>query len=359
MADEAVSAGPRQGTGARSGAPEVPRGSGPPPLFAAADLYRIPFWVLMKLLYTLAPISLLLRLATLRGTIASFASPLRAEAKRALERYLGATDPRDLAVLLRRHFEYRSRARFARLWPQIRGFVGGDRIEVEGLHHLDEALAAGKGAILVSAHYGYSRLIKPILRAHGRKVLLTGNLRPGMPDFPPELFGLPTFTRVGSFVHTRLLRLPRWSRFDPRFQATTAVDLPVAMNIRPHVAALGRNEVLVILADGRRAQALRPASVLGMQVELAPGAVSLARATGALALPVFVIDDVGSNGGIGLRFVIHPPLELQRTADPNADLEVNLRRFAAVYEAQVRACPQDWHWHAVRDGVLDPLLVER
>ena len=331
-----------------------------PKLAEAADLYRVPVWVGEKLLYTFAPIRLLLRLASLRGTIDSFASPLRTDAASALERHLGEAMPAsERARLVRRHLQYRRRARFARLWPQIRGFAGADDVEVEGLRHLDDALAQGRGAILVSAHFGYARLIKPILHSRGRRVLLTGNLRPGMPDFSAELFGLSPLTRFGSVVHTRLLRLPRWSRLDPRFQETTAVDLPVQLDIRPYVAALERNEVLVILADGRRAQALRRIPILGVEVALAPGAVSVARATGAPALPVFVVDDDRSKRGVGLRLVIHPPLELQRSEDPVDDAHVNLRRFAAVLEEYVRACPQDWHWHAVRDGSLDPRLVER
>jgi lauroyl/myristoyl acyltransferase len=326
----------------------------------AADLWRIPVWATTKLVYACAPASLLFRLASLRGTLDSLASPLEREAAAALDRHLGETiGAGELARLLRRHLQFRRRARFARIWPQIRGFTGSDQVEVHGLQHLDRALADGKGAILVTAHFGHARLIKPILRSRGRELLLTGNLRPGMPDFRPELFGLPRFTRLGELVHTRVLRLPRWSRFDPRFRETTGVDLPTQINVRPYIDALARNQVLVILVDGRRAQALMPASVLGVRVELAPGAVSVARATGAALLPTFVVDDGTRRGSLGIRLVIHPPLELQRTENARSDSAVNLERFAAVYEAQVRARPDNWHWHAVHDGALDPLLVER
>ena len=131
------------------------------------------------------------------------------------------------------------------------------------------------------------------------------------------------------------------------------------MNLRPYLDALARNQVIVILADGRRAQALTPTSILGVRVELAPGAVSVARATGAALLPTFVVDDGTRGGSLGIRLVIHPPIDLQRTDHARSDSAVNLERFAAVYEAQVRARPENWHWHAVHDGTLDPLLVER
>lgn len=324
-----------------------------------ADLYRVPLWALTKIVYTLAPASLLLRLATLRGTLDSFSSPLRHEAREALARHMPeTTGAKNLPDVLRRHFQFRGRGRFVRLWPQIRDFTGSEKIAVQGLDHLDEALSHGKGAILVTAHFGYARLIKPVLRSRGREVLLVGNLRPGMPDFRLELFGLRAFTQAGSFVHTRLLRLPRWSRIDARFQETTGIDLPTGMNLRPHVAALRRNATLIILIDGRRAQALRAVAIHGMQVYMAPGAVSLARATGAALLPTFVVDDPTTRS-TRLRLVIHPALELQITEDAEGDLDAWLRQFAAVYEDHVRAQPHNWYWHAMRDGVLDPQLVER
>lgn len=314
------------------------------------DLARIPLWLLSKPLYAVAPVSFHFRLAALLGRLEWRRSPLRAAAVAALEEHLDAADAAERELVCRRHFEFRSRGRFTRTWPQVRGFRGSDAIRVEGLEHLDAALADGRGALIVTGHFGYARLVKPILRATGRSVLLVGpGRRPGRKDMPPHL------TRLGSFVHTSLLRLPRASHFDDRWQRTVGEDLPTGLNLRPLIAALGRNEALVILADGRVAQALRPVTLGGIRMYLAPGAMSLARETGAAVLPTFVVDDPDRTGPDALRLVVHPPLELQVTGDLQADLCENLGRFAAVWEQQLRTHPHNFHWTWVRDGVFGRL----
>jgi lauroyl/myristoyl acyltransferase len=313
-----------------------------PKLLAPSDVYQIPVWALTKAIYSLAPISVQLRYANFRGIVASHRSPIRAEISAALERHVGeGRTARDLRVVARRYFQYRCRGRVATLWPQIRELSGSD-VEIAGAHWLDEALSGGKGAIVVTAHYGHTRLLKPILRAHGYDALLVGH---GRSNAPPEVF-----TRLGQFVHTRLLRLP--SRADERRKRTIGADLPAALNLRPHLAALRRNQVLIILADGYAARALTPIPVVGITAHFASGAVSLARTTGAPAVPAFVVDEPWRRQPHGLRLVVHPPLELQMTDDPKADHEVSLRRFAAVYEEQILAHPQNCHWIWVRQGAF-------
>jgi lauroyl/myristoyl acyltransferase len=117
------------------------------------------------------------------------------------------------------------------------------------------------------------------------------------------------------------------------------------------VEALERNAPVIILADGH-AEALHGLPVAGIEVPFAPGAVSLARATGAPLLPAFVVDEPGRTGPASLRLIIHPPLDLQVTDDRRADIEENLRRFVNVYEKQMRACPHNFKWSWVRDGTF-------
>ena len=135
--------------------------------------------------------------------------------------------------------------------------------------------------------------------------------------------------------------------------ATVGEDLPVALNLRPHLAALASNDTLVILADGRGAQSTVKLPVTRMSAHFSPGAVSLARVSGAPVLPTFVVDEPRPGDPIGMRLVIHPPLDLQVTADAAADNRANLERFAAVYGRQVRTHPHNWQWMWLRDGEID------
>jgi KDO2-lipid IV(A) lauroyltransferase len=301
------------------------------------DVARVPVWVGAKALYASAPVPWLFRLATFRGTVDSLVSPRRKQVIAALECNLGGErSPREIRTIARRFFQYRRRAAMALLWPQIRGFAGAEQITVDGLEHLDAALARGQGAILVTAHFGYGHLIKPILRSRGRNVTLVGRM-PG--DRPND--ARREVSRFGSAVRDRLLRLPTRSPDAAAWRAISGPDLPTSLNLRPHLAALARNEAVIVLADGRAAHALRRLPVLGMDVEFSSGALSIARATGVDALPVFVVD---CPDGTGLRLVVHPPLELQRTQDPSADLVENLSRFADVWTREAQANPHHWRW---------------
>lgn len=319
------------------------------------DVGRIPLWLVQKPMYGVLPMSVFLRAATARGTFDSMFPGRRDPILDNLARHLGPERAEDdLRRIARRHLQFRWRAQLARLWPQVRDFAGGEDIPVEGLEHLDAALGEGRGAILASAHYGHSRLIKPILRTRGRQALLVGlqsSSRRGPQDLPPY------FSRLGDLVHTRALRLPRASTLDERWNRTVGTDLETRINLRDHLRALSRNETLIVLSDGRASHAGRVVPILGIEVRLASGAVGLARTARAAALPTFVVDDPDHGGPTGLRLIIRPPLEIERTGDANADLEVNLSRFAAAYEEIVRAYPHNWHWSWVRNGVFaNPLM---
>jgi lauroyl/myristoyl acyltransferase len=303
-----------------------------PSLAEPRDAYRIPAWVALKVLHAAAPPSLLFRLSGVVGSVRFMSRSGRDEALKRLERRLGDTRSADeLRRIARRHFEFVERNAFLKRWPRAADAARKDCL-VEGLDRLDSVLADGNGAIVVTGHFGYARLIKPVLGYRGYKVWLVGR---GMRE-PAE----PSPSLLGTFVHTRLLGLPprRWA------SAAMGADLGTEINLRPHLAALKRNEVLILLVDSDKALARRQVEVLGRRIWLASGAMSIARSTGAPVLPVFVVED-SRRPGLGLRMEILAPLELQRSDDAGADLEANLARFAATLQRYIEIHPHLWqHW---------------
>jgi lauroyl/myristoyl acyltransferase len=285
----------------------------------------------LRALYALASPALLFRLAGVAGT-ARFLSPdPRGYAIKRLERRLGRTrSSTEIRRIARRHFEFVQRNGFLKLWPRV-AEVAAERCPIVGLECLDSVLERGSGAILVTGHFGYARLIKPVLKVHGYKVWLVG--RGGREHHPPAL------SRLGALVHTRLLRLrpPRWAG------AAMGADLGTEINLRPHLAALKRNEILIVLVDSDKAVARRQVELLGRRVWLASGAMSIARSTGAPVLPVFVVEE--PRRGVGISMEIRPPLDLQITDDAGRDLEANLERFAATLQQYIETYPHLWqHW---------------
>jgi lauroyl/myristoyl acyltransferase len=306
------------------------------------DLYRLPVWVGRKVLYTVLPVPHLFRLARAKGRIVWFIPARRRRVLSRLERFFGETkDDADLRRIGQRHLEYIARRQLARVWPEIRGFSGHESCRVEGIEHLDAALAAGKGAILATMHFGYLGLIKPLLRARGYTVWFVGYTGTGR--------RVPRSTRLGLFVHTRLLRLPLVSRPELRSpDAGVFADLQAGINLRPLLAALNANDVLVVALDtsGHHARerpgSVRPIPVHGTNVLFAPGAMSMARTLDAPVLPTFVVD---SNDGsaIGIRLEICPPLALRQSNRRREDLDTGLERFAAVFEAYLGKYPHLFH----------------
>jgi lauroyl/myristoyl acyltransferase len=233
-----------------------------------ADLVRIPLWLLQKPLYAVTPMSFHFRIAALRGLLDWASVRRRSMLIRTLEKHLGPETGRaELSRIARRHFRTRRTGPAAIMWPQVRGFAGVEKIPIEGVEHLDEALARGNGALLVSAYFGYTRLIKPILRSHGRPALLVAHPRgTGTAIYGHE----PHLSAIGSFVHNRVLRLPHASLLEERSHSALAADLPADFDVRPCVEALKRNEALVVIADGRRAAFLHPTTVCGVYVRARP-----------------------------------------------------------------------------------------
>jgi KDO2-lipid IV(A) lauroyltransferase len=218
----------------------------------------------------------------------------------------------------------------------MRGFPGGERISIEGRDHLDEALRAGRGAIIVTPHFGYARLLKPILVSHGFRALLIG---------PADDVGIPGFsplTRVGRLVRKGVLRLPWPEPEDEIWMRAAGYDLVAELNLRPHLAALAQNEILITLPEGRGGLTLHRVSMMGIDVLMSPAVLSVARHTAAAVLPAFVEDDAGSTAPLRVRLVIERPLALSTNNGGRTSMAADLQSLANVFESWIRASPHLW-----------------
>jgi lauroyl/myristoyl acyltransferase len=250
--------------------------------------------------------------------------PVCADAQRAVDTHLGGlTSERERRMIVRRWTETRRRGGLVDIWLKQRNFAHGPQVvQIDGLEHLDAALARGGGAIIASTHFGYPRLIKPLLSLHGQ---------------PAHLVGVPKYLSSEPY----------------------AEDLPTGLNLRPLLAALKRNEPVIILIDGRASKAFHPTTVVGIELPIATGVMNIARSVGVPVLPAFLRDDSSLRKPLSLRLVIHPALEIQRTGEPALDLEENTRRFTRIYENEIRAHPHNFPWIMVRDGkMVSPTQAE-
>jgi lauroyl/myristoyl acyltransferase len=151
-------------------------------------------------------------------------------------------------------------------------------VEIRGREHLEAALAAGKGAILCTAHFGSHASGVSVLHASG---------------FPVTTIGRRELRRAGRSPAARrfwnlVYRPVRRNRQRPVIE-----PLPGRVQVAAQAAvALRANEVVAITIDAPpldndRARAIE-VPFLGGRARLLPGAVALAQLTGAPLLVGFL-----------------------------------------------------------------------
>jgi lauroyl/myristoyl acyltransferase len=224
-------------------------------------------------------------------------------------------------------------------------------VEIRGREHLEAALAAGKGAILCSAHFGSYASGLSVLHASGFPVTHIGRW-----DHNYNYDYRVTYNRrVG------VSSAERW--FWERVYARPVLRHRQRPNIepwpgRPQVAmlaaaALRANEVVSISIDAppldnERARAV-DVPFLGRRAQLVPGVVTLARLTGAPVLMGFLYR------GADYR---HQVWEISAPVPLEGETATAFGRCVADVSAAIRRSPDHWNlWHTVdvsRLGLIEP-----
>ena len=291
----------------------------------------LPLWALDAFAWRRFPTRWLLRLGQVQGIVASlgFKAPYSGTVKQIREGLGGSLNEVEARAVLRRHLQFLRIRRVINSWPQRVDFPALQGCAVEGLEHLDAALAEGKGAILLTLHLGFGRLAKPILRARNYAVWTLGSP-------PADLDDEQEQSRFAAFVRGKLLR-------KPRFQRRQDSDLPVGINLRPVLQALARNEAVLMTVDGKQSLNFVDVPVLGRPVPFATGAPRMATSANAALLPVFVVDTDLSRT-VPLKLILKPRIEPPGTGNVDADCLAMLQEFATVAEGIVREHPHLYTW---------------
>ena len=283
---------------------------------AAPDYYshglnRVAYYRLAAAVAGALPRPVRQRLARGLGRLLARAVPAERRAVRAnLSRVLAGAPPAEIEARASETFANFG-AFFADLLTLNRGPGADLRAHVaraDGEHHLDSALAAGRGVVLLTAHLGNWELAGRLLSMRGPRtahVVLSAEQDRAL---------------------ERYLRLdgPQL-RFVTRRHATSTLGL---------LAALRRGELVAMQADrptGGRGDALVP--FFGEPAAFPLGPFVLARATGAAVVPAFCAMIPGGR----YRLEIDPPIWVK----PGEEL-TGLAAVVAVLERVIRAYPTQW-----------------
>jgi len=190
-----------------------------------------------------------------------------------------------------------------------------EMVEVRGMENIDKALSCGHGVILLLAHFGSFLLPLPYLGHKGYKVnQLTGK------------------QRHKSLIHERVWV---WRKRD-------ADRLPVKYIqaerfLRPMLNALKNNEILCIAFDGRDGTNWTPVNFLGRKAMFSAGPFKLARKTGAVVIPTFVIRNQDDTH----LMLFEKPFDLPRTtvSDLKQTVADDTDRYTQFFSDYVKKYP--------------------
>jgi KDO2-lipid IV(A) lauroyltransferase len=212
---------------------------------------------------------------------------------------------------------FRTFTNYCRCIANAYSFYAGMDIEVpvrvSGIEHLEQALAAGGGAVVATGHLGNWHLGPHFLDRHG---------------FPPV-------TVVMHEEPDRNVQELENQLRDRRMQVVYSSRSPL-LNLELR-AALRRGELVAFQVD-------RPAASGGITVRcgseraiFATGPAALARTCGVPIVPVFFPLDRR-----GVHIIVEPPLTVEQSPSRDADLRSATAALAAVYMSVLRRYPDQW-----------------
>ncbi len=190
-------------------------------------------------------------------------------------------------------------------------------VYMDGREHLDAALARGKGAIVVTAHFGNFPLMMFYCAMQGYKV--SSIVRPAR-DEKMEEYLLKKRTDSG---------------------LKTIYAIPRKQCVSQCLEVLRNNEVLFVPLDQNSGSGGSVfVDFFGRKAATATGPVVLSRRTGAAIILMFIIH---KENGMH-QVIVEPEMKIEERDDNDEMLQVNIQKITNVIERYARTYPLEWGW---------------
>jgi KDO2-lipid IV(A) lauroyltransferase len=194
----------------------------------------------------------------------------------------------------------------------IRVFEAGGRVETCGIEHLDAALAAGRRVVIFGGHLANWEIAALAAGQYGIDIA--------------QIY--------------RAANNPLVDRMVARLRGGRGELIPKgAVASRRAVAALRRGGHVSLLADQKLNDGIA-VPFFGRPAMTAPALALLALRFDCAVLPARVERLEGAH----FRLTLHPPLDLPRTGDRDADVAALMRMVNATLEGWIRERPEQWFW---------------
>jgi KDO2-lipid IV(A) lauroyltransferase len=189
------------------------------------------------------------------------------------------------------------------------------RTQMDGISHLRDAMASGRGVVFALPHMGNWEIAGLKAAREGARILAVAE------DLGNEHL-------VRWFIEMRAM-----------LEIDIVIARPGAGTSRALLERLKSGGVIALLCDRDIGGKGIPAVVFGEPTTLPAGPVTLADRSGAVLLPAGTY----FKDGAGHRIDIRPPLKIPDLPDAEARVAEGTQRLAEVMEEIIRVAPEQWH----------------
>jgi len=185
-------------------------------------------------------------------------------------------------------------------------------VAVEGMEHLDRALARGKGAVILGPHFDMWELAGYVFGAH---LATVSSVYKAMKN---------------PYINSYLLRTREKSN-QGLIQSKNA--------LRGVMGRLKKGEAVVMLFDQNAGRSGLQVPFFGKTAQTYSAPAAFALKTGCAVIPAYMKRAAGFRNH---RLIIREPFPLMRTGDMGKDLLANTRQYNDFIEEVVRSAPELW-----------------
>jgi lauroyl/myristoyl acyltransferase len=193
------------------------------------------------------------------------------------------------------------------------------QVTPHGVHHVVNALASGKGVMLVTAHFGSFDMAVQLLAVHSVRTTIP------VEALEPERL----------LDHVVSLRRNKGLNIIPAKSGA----------LQAMIEALRKGEIVLIACDRDVTGEAPKALFFGEETRLPDMAVRIALRTGAAIIPVFNIRRDDGRYDV----YVEPPIEV--SSNGTANVTGHMNEVIRVMEQYIRSCPEQW-------AVLEPVWPE-
>lgn len=270
---------------------------------------------LTGLCVSLLPRKISLKIGCLLGSIVfKFSSHKRKIAYENIRLSLNLDDEKLVKLYIKRCYQNlgKTAVEFMR-FPKTSLKLIQEFVEFKGIHHIENALSLGNGAIILTGHFGNWEL-------------LAASISKKIAPLTPIV---------------RELRSPKLNELVTKYRKEAGYStIDRNTGIRDALRCLKSNNLLGIVADVDTTVNGVFVDFFGRPAYTPYSPIAFALKTGAAILPSFIIRQPdGSHHAI-----IEPPMILRQTDEKEKDLIENTQKFTKIIETYIRKYPEQWIW---------------